>query len=248
LRKIHTVLAAACLAGLAGAEALAGQVTMDFTGTGRGQGVQISMAGHSLPGGGNVFAGQLKWNVTSSTQSGINPGAVITFCTDIFQAVQSGTFDIADLADAPDTGIGGMGDDKAALIGHLYSVYYDEVNDSSATNDRASAFQVAIWEIVNEDITFDAGPLAELDVTNGDFQASGLDGAADDVAEMLGEVSLAWEESRLENEYGLVAALGNGQDQIMIVPVPPAVWLAGVGLLGVGVLRRRCGPGTKASA
>lgn len=226
---------------------MAGTVTMAFTGVGKGlSGVNIQYNDGEYSTSVNVFTGQLKWNVTATNHPNIALGPMITFCTDIFQFAASKTFNVGPLKDAPNSppnGPGPMGVEKAAMVTHLYSNYYHLVSDSSASATMASAFQIAVWEIVNEELsTVLAG---NFSLSSGWFKVGNM-GSGDKLTaknlaiSMLNDVKTAWLGDLLKNDYSLAAAMSDsGQDQIVIVPLPPAVLMAGVGLLGALGLRRR---------
>lgn len=221
----------------------AGTITMSFVGAGRGNtntNIQYNDGNYSTSV--NVFTGQLKWNVTATTQNGIKLGPMITFCTDIFQFAATKTFNVVSLKDAPNSppnGPGPMGPEKAAMVHHLYAKYFHLVNDASSDKDRASAFQIALWEIVNEQLS--AVLAGNLSLTSGWFKASNMTTNAKNMANaMLLDVKNAWLSDDLEREYLLAAAMSDsGQDQIVIVPVPPAALMGLAGLAGAVVVRRR---------
>ncbi|MDI9404276.1 MAG: hypothetical protein QM516_10430 [Limnohabitans sp.] len=164
-----------------------------------------------------------------------------TFCAQLFEGVTAGntyTFDIVDPSNVPDEPghPGNMGAIKATLIQDLYHRYYYGVD----TAVEASAFQLAIYEISHENITAAdaAGAVAQLSLMKGAFQsqAAGSTGYAD-AAAMLASLG----QGGFKTIGGALQGLTNptAQDQLLVVPVGAPAILAGLGLLGVGMLRRR---------
>jgi hypothetical protein len=101
--------------------------------------------------------------------------------------------------------------------------------------DLYTAFQVAVWEIANEDTA------ASYDVTSGGFQRDS--GGGSNWSEVASQANqwLASLGSYSPNTYLLALVDGNNQDFLVsAVPIPGAVWLFGSVLLGwAGIGRRR---------
>lgn len=245
MRALQTLLVGGLVLGVASPALAADTMTLDFIGTGKGKNTRISYNGSKQV----VFAGQLEWEVDADTSGTYSEGDQIrTFCIDILQNAGDGTFTLGDVADAPIPG-GGMGAVKAAMVEHLYANYFWLVNDGTATKNNAAAFQVAVWEIVNEDISVNSLSIADgagkfyidSNVTEGGWDAG--DAARTTAEGWLAAVWAAHVTTSLDQFNGMFNALlsGGGQDQIIanIVPVPAPVMLGGAGLLGLAVLRRR---------
>ncbi len=124
----------------------------------------VSIAGH-----GSVYAGFSQFVADKShpdTQGlGLELDDVFgAYCIDINQAINfnyTGTWNIEPLPSAPIPGVG-MGPVKAELLRRLWNDHFE----------ASAAFQVAVWEIVNE---YDLG---YLNVTSGDFRLNwGLNSA-----------------------------------------------------------------------
>lgn len=246
MKAVRAFLAGGVALVAASSALAADTMTLDFTGVGAGKNVNFSYDGSAQ----QVFAGQLKWKVLADTSGNYSVGDTIrTFCIDIFQHAGDGTFELGNVADSPKPG-GGMGAAKAAMIEHLYSKYYWLVNDSSATNNNAAAFQVAVWEIVNEDINVNSLSIAngagKFFVKNSGSNSWGNSDAARLTAQgWLQDVWSAFGNNTLMEFNGFFRALASngGQDQIIanlvLVPVPAPVMLGAAGLLGLAVLRKR---------
>jgi hypothetical protein len=194
-----------------------------------------------------VAAGQQVYQRLSGPP--VVPTVFSTFCVELNQSVQLNqnyTFEIRAVADVPRPGTGvpeapGMGIVKADLISELWGRHYTDVNDDVSR----AAFQIAIWEIVFEDLS-SSNPYASLDLysTNG-FRAYGNTNPV-----MQGAIALA--DSWLNDLNGsgpretqLIGLSSNGaQDQITVAtPAPPSVLLLLTGIpLFIGrawQLRRR---------
>lgn len=240
MKVLQALIAGGIALGVAAPALAADTLTLDFQGVGKGENVKISNnSGSSYSG---VFAGQLKWEVVSSTHSYFNPGdSLITFCTDIHEYAGDGTFTLGNVADAPSSpgGINGMGETKAAMLEHLYANHYDSVKFSSASFDAAAAFQIVIWEVVNETLT------NGFSLTGGKFRAKNMEASTKTLADSwLSDIFAHYTPGTGQfngDAFGALrgAILNGGQDQLVVVPLPAPVMLGGVGLLGLAILRKR---------
>lgn len=233
MRQCVPVLALA----IAGA-ASAGTVNLDFQGTGLKQSVRINDTSLGITNK-NVSAGQLKYKVLAGgTHPGFSVGATIfTFCTDISQGAADGYLTIVGLHQAPSPGAS-MGHDRANLIKVLYATKYA---DSKTSNLKAAAFQLAVWEIVNEaaiDFTQGTRGLAGIDTSNGDFWASNNSSARTQANTYLDDAFLAFKDGI--TGFNLVAGVSPTiQDQIFVIPLPTGAGLAVAGLMAIGARRKR---------
>jgi hypothetical protein len=218
----------------AGALALSSAANADFvdvvfTGTGAGQTVKISSAART----GSVFAGQLHHTI-SNGPAALN-GDWTTFCTDLAQIVPTSLsqFEVVSITLLPDGAP--MGAAKAQAITDMYAYAAGSQLLVSTTNDLATAFQLAIWEVVTDYQI--AGPSHNLDITAGGFSATMDNGGAlsagisSHLAQLLGAVG------SMGSADLLGIRSGSRQDQILnVVPGPSA--LAGL-VAGFGVVGRR---------
>ena len=167
--------------------------------------------------------------------------SVDTFCAQLFEGVTAGnTYVFAEVApsqvpDEPGTP-GNMGAVKATIVQDLYKRYYNGID----TAIEASAFQLALYEITHENLTGAdaAAAVVQLNLAAGAFSASttGSD-AYSDAAAMLASLGSGGFGSMGNSLLGLTNP--SAQDQLVVVPIGAPAILAGLGLLGVGLIRRR---------
>lgn len=197
-----------------------------------------------------IKAGERKW----TTEYGQD---IVTYCIQLYEGIdigQSLCFDVVhDLTTIPEWPPypGPMNSTQVGLVEDLYARYIDKetgqlrsgtsLTDSYDYNTAASAFQLVLWEISHEAIqegTLNNGR-TELTLDLGAFRAdtsSHVTGgnAADLIMSSLGDGG--W-----KTMGGNLIGLTNEtyQDQLMVVPLPMPALLAGIGLAGAVVMRRR---------
>lgn len=228
------VLAAVLLCSL-GSAAMADTVDAKFTGTAKGSNVTITVGASSK----NVFAGQLKHTFANGTGLGAAiSGDMVTYCADINQYVTSTfkTFNVTQIANLSDASP--MGIAKANAIAGLYAFAGGGQVLSTASNDLATAFQLAVWEIITDYSPEDGG--ASLNITGGNFKATKTDGSAlsagimTHLSALLANIGGPLPEGI--SLYGVSSS--SAQDQIVMVPSAGTASLAGLGLLCVARRRR----------
>jgi hypothetical protein len=186
----------------------------------------------------NAWAGILQWKLNEGSTLGLNSNFQ-TFCVEIAQNVYVNskyTFNVVSASDTPyPTFSTGMGAARADRLEELFGRYYDIADDS---NNNAAAFQVAVWEIVNDDT---------LSLNAGAFKLS-------TPSSTIGNLAQGWLNSI--NGTGQTAKIGgltsaSYQDQVYFismdptpgpipsVPVPAAAWTGGALLLGLAVAKAR---------
>jgi hypothetical protein len=229
--KIIVAVAATTLA----TAAFAGPVNVDYTGTGAGSNVRITVGSTSS----NVFAGQLKH--TLSGADAVWNGNYRTYCTDLTQTVVSGidSFNIVELTAMPDSSP--MGTAKANAIKDMFAYTTNSVTTSSASNDLATAFQLAVWEVIKDFNSASANN--GLSITSGSFSAKKTDGTAlsSGVTTILNNLLAVAGTGTYNNTTGIeIKGISNEcyQDQI-ITRVVPAPGMAGLGLIGGLAMARR---------
>ncbi len=231
-----TTLVAALIAmvGLAGTTqaALLGTATVDYNSVSPG----ITMKSMIQPYDSNWYNGPtgvfniVISNISSSTISNLNQTPA--FCLEVETTTNSAvTYQIRDLFDAPvsdgpaDTSFGPMGAAKATAIRELWGRSIGQVAD----NVTAAAFQLAVWELVYEDLYVTSPP--GWDLTTGKVTAlTGATTTKDQAISLantwLGQIDGTGPKANL---VGLVRD-GN-QDFVVEVPEPASLALMGAGLL-----------------
>ncbi len=242
---------------LFGGIAAADEISMHFDAFGGHESYRIALDGRLSADSsdevnyvGGVTAGERLW----TNQYGAE---VVTYCIQVYESVYVGneytftqTEDLTEVPESPPYP-GAMNNAQAGLVEDLYARYIDMQTGLLAEgtgltnnfdNDTAtSAFQLVIWEIVNESITDGSLDMAasELSLDLGAFRAdtdNNMEGqmATDLIISSLGVDG--WMDTQ-----GHLIGLSNPahQDQLMVVPLPMPAVLAGIGFAGAIVLRRR---------
>jgi len=224
--------------GSAASMAHANTVDVKFLGTSKGSNVKIVTPG----GTSNVFAGQLRHQINNGTGLGaMFNGTYVTYCSDANQFVSGTTkqFNIVPVQDVP--GTTPMGVAKANALTNLYTFASGNHILSTVSNDYAAAFQLAVWEIIY-DFNANVG-LSSLDIATGAFSAKNTNNSAlsssiaNQVNTFLDGVFNLPEGAPAAELAGITHA--TAQDQIVQVPSPGAIALAGLG--GLMFAKRRRG-------
>lgn len=217
MRSLSLAVSAVAALALA-AVATATPVTVTYNGVSPSRSVSLSKnSGGSFD---NYSAGLNNLTGAVSNPADLR-GAFTAFCIDINQSISNGStytnFNTAALQDAP-IPTSPMGASKADKIAQLW---FNERSILSSA-DSYAAFQVAIWEIVN-----DTG----LSLTGGTFRA------ASGTVRTLAQGYL----NKIDGTGGRTAlyAISSPTKQDFVVPTIPAPGAAGLGLLGLGMAARR---------
>ena len=139
--RIMSVIVAAAGMAFASLSADAASVSLAFTSVNPGHSETISSnSGTSWI---TSTAGQLNFNVTNNNSGGLIPGSTIsTYCVDIAQYVSTNPNSYTILG----PGSYSLPYNNTALITSLYNAYYYLTSDAV----NSAAFQLAVWELVNE--------------------------------------------------------------------------------------------------
>jgi hypothetical protein len=196
-----------------------------------------------LSGQGPEFQGILNSN-GGPTNLGLSDDVFYAFCLEPNEfLLDPETYNVVDLANAPVSGVSGaMGsraDDMRLLLGNVYPDF-----SVAISNQKATALQIAIWEIANETNT-----VYDVEATSNDrgvFYVNNYDlTARKDAQKWLDAINDGtFTGAALTNLVGLVAINSDGtnrQDFVaQVVPIPAAAWLFGSALIGaVGLGRRK---------
>ncbi len=156
-----------------------------------------------------------------------------TFCVDLDQYVYQGQdYNFVDPSSIPtpdgDTPYNPMGSTRAAYLAELFGEHYHQLFDGPNDATDRQGFQLAVWEIVYEDLS------NSFSATGGDFWVEGDAGTARDRAnDFLSTIDGDGPTLRL---LGLENAVdGGAQDFVTVIPIPGAVLL---GVLGLGLVAR----------
>ena len=202
-----------------------GAVTIDFTGTNWHNGSTVTGL-HETGGAGGFLTYDL--TTDSSKKNGFQ-----SFCVDIFHSFNF----IVNSTDVlqPATIISSQ---AATDLGRLYSNHHAAIDSHSSSAANEAAFQLAVWEIVNEGSgTYNLG--------GGNFEATGTGSAL--AQSWLNDLGIASTSNYSANIWTVQSMLTSGhgyaQDVVVFAPVPEpeayAMMLAGLGLLGFSARRRQ---------
>jgi len=224
----------AIMSAVSAVSAFADTVDMRFLGTGIGRSVTITTPSRSL----NVVAGQLRHAFSNGTgAASVLSGELITYCTDVNQFVSSTVrnYTVVPVGQAPSGQA--MGSEKASAVAAIFAAAGGTQFASTVSADFACAFQLAIWEVVN-DYDPAVGP-ASLSLSTGTFRATPTTGAAVwSSVDTLVNGFFAKASSKSSVNPGDIMAIASPtyQDQLVSVPAPGAVVLTS---LGLSLLERR---------
>lgn len=208
---------AVLIVGTATTSASAGWVTATFSDVNPGEVVTI----HSATMGLNETGWAGVYNFKNA--SGDLTGNLRTFCIDIAQDIYyntTATFEVKSLATAPTPGTA-MGQANANLISELWGRDFASIT----TNTQAAAFQIAVWEIINEK----SGNA--LNVKTGDFTVTGVGDATLDLANTwLGQLNGSGPFAP-----NLIALTSDTYQDYVVqgTPAPASFVLAAVGVVGL---------------
>ena len=214
----------------------------------QGQGVHYDYSGtRGSAISGNTTAGRFNWTVTSGeTINGVTFNAgdhFTTFCTELTQFISTGdefTYSSVAVSSMPTVGQLGapMGSFRAGLIQELFNDHYATAVNGTLT--EAAAFQVAVWEIVYEDRLDDAESGLTTIAIAADAGANTFVISSNYDAVQQANLWLDMLTGNYSEDSSLIGfGSESAQDQLLLVPLPAPLWLAGVGLAGVVFGRRK---------
>jgi hypothetical protein len=216
-------------------QASAEQIDLQFVTTTGATSVTYTYNGNSA----SATPGPYYWNASPPPNMGSNP--IATFCIEVTQYTLNGTYDVVAPAAAPTIGDPAKADAIRALYGNYYNLAWN--NPATAWSDPSfRPFQLALWELVYDGLYNLANPGSDWLGTATFRSGSSAAGAATSMLNnTLANIpaGLSQFNTRLAG-YELVALVSqSGQDQLWlrpssVIPAPPAILLAGLGLLVVG--------------
>ena len=193
----------------------------------------------------SIKAGERKW----TNQYGRE---MITYCIQVFEGASVGdtvtysqTTDLTTVPEAPPAP-GPMAGFQVNMVQDLYSRFIDAKTgniksgttlDSFDYSVASAAFQLVLWELVHEnfDATTADEAIDQVSMVTGAFQAQ--NDTADATTAIIAELGEDGWGSMGDKLVGLSSM--NKQDQLTVVPLPTPILLAGIGLIGAGIVRRR---------
>jgi hypothetical protein len=193
----------------------------------------------------SIKAGERRW----TNQYGRE---MITYCIQVFEGASVGdtvtysqTTDLTTVPEAPPAP-GPMAGFQVNMVQDLYSRFIDAKTgniksgtslDSFDYSVASAAFQLVLWELVHEnfDATTADEAIDQVSMVTGAFQAQ--NDTADATTAIIAELGEDGWGSMGDKLVGLSSV--NKQDQLTVVPLPTPILLAGIGLIGAGIVRRR---------
>ncbi len=217
----------------------ASTIDLKYSGLGAHKSVKVICHGHRISSAAGVYLfDKVGGNGPESNYWPDGEKTVFGFCTDLFQSVtrRETTYMILDPADGPNPH-GPMGAEKANYLKELWSRYFDSswVGTGGFTNQQnisAAAFDVAIWEIVYENLPPSPD---DWNLHCGIFKVKKAASAVVDLA-------TNWLHSLTgTGPYADLVLLSNCEKQDMLtqVPEPATIGFILLGLVTFGVSRRR---------
>ena len=168
--NVAAIAALGCVVGSCGvANAATVQATLNSVSPG-------SDGQYSFDGGANWgntgTAGLFNWTRTGGDHTGL-PGNFLAFCTELTENVAPGsnyTYDVVAVEDVP-TVLSGMGAARADQVRELFGRFYAPAFTFGLGSNEATAMQLSIWEIINEQS-------GSLGVSTGSARFTNSNGAA----------------------------------------------------------------------
>ncbi|MCL4221317.1 MAG: hypothetical protein KJZ65_08100 [Phycisphaerales bacterium] len=207
------------LTAIAAAVVSADTVQMQFGGVSRGSNVSIRVNGGSST---NVFAGSVIHNIDTIR--------TVTYCIDPDQWAAKGTNVFEKTALEVALSHRSFSADKADAIARLAKVAGQDIWSETAANDLASAFQLAVWEVIM-DYNPGSGP-GVLSLASGNFRAAGVNSSAlsGSISSLVAQLFSGMQSVTGNPNHYVAFTNRSHQDFMTQVPAPGAAVLALMGL------------------
>jgi hypothetical protein len=215
-------------------------VDMSFTGTGKGRNVKVTYNSSDR----NLFVGQLKHTISTGTGWASSlVGDHRTYCADLDQYVSGTTsvFSVQPVSARASQVDGSRAPDITSALTNIYVSNGPAAAAATASEDFASAFQIAVWEIIY-DYNADVG-LASIDLTAGHTRFASTNGSplsSGIMTQFNNIIASVGLESGGPGLYALMS--GQRQDQLIyvqgLIPTPGSATLMALGSLAF-IHRRR---------
>lgn len=211
-----------------------------------GQTGSLNMSGYAFPPGlnfnvtgrGTVGAGGFNASFDANFAAAPAPTSFVAYCVDLVQSFSfNNPFTVTATSPASMSAIGSV---RTSVLDRLYTQYFAAAD----TRAESAAFQLAVWEVLQEAPTTAFGANA---LGSGSFMATAATNGT-----TLDSDAITMANSWLNTLTGIsggytltVLASATHQDQMMATPVPePETYmmlLAGLGMMGFVARRRRQG-------
>ncbi|MBY0308678.1 MAG: Cys-Gln thioester bond-forming surface protein [Phycisphaerales bacterium] len=221
-----TALTVAACAGTT----LADTINGTFTGVSPGQAVSVRLNSTDM----NTQAGAFNF-LRNAGNPGTLPGfspSFQGFCIDLTEFVQANhayEFQTYSLANAPTSDAGPMGAARAARLERLFAQRYTALATAANQGQAYAAFQLAVWEIVNDDgLNLETGPFRVNSASSGTqaLAQSWLTGV---------NSGPGWNLVAIDDPANSTAP---GRQGYVMAPTPGAAALFGAGLVSISRRRR----------
>ncbi|MFN0131523.1 MAG: Cys-Gln thioester bond-forming surface protein [Phycisphaerales bacterium] len=238
---MRSKILAAMIVAAAASAASADTVQMKFVGTDEGRSVKVTIGSDTF----NCFSGQLLHQFTAGNgvATQLNGLTKVTYCTDLTQVVTSSydTYTVAPIGSLPQSaGWPAMGAGRAQAVYNLYAAGAGQQNLVTGNDDFASAFQIALWEIVYD---YNPAIVGGYSLTAGNFKVKNTDGTAlsSAISTKVGQLFALL--GTIAPQTGLLGLTNDcSQDQIVqvnTIPLPTAAYAGLGGLVLAGIARKR---------
>jgi hypothetical protein len=190
----------------------------------------------------NVSGGSGGFKTYDLTTDPNRANAFQSFCVDIFHSFNF-VVDSSDVLKPADIALAGttataptpFSSQAAIDLGRLFTKYHNYIDSTSSSGTNESAFQLAVWEIVND-------RSGSYSLAGGDFKATGTGSSL--ANQWLADLGNASDyTANIWTVQKMISGRGYAQDVVVFAPVPEpqtyAMLLAGLGIIGFTLRRRK---------